>query len=358
MYRLQKTILIICLLCPLTLWAQRRFEVSERWEYQLEKVAGFSFTEMDSHTDAFWGLHASQYVGSHNLFGFSVEGAYSTFTHDPRSLKEASLLPGGGAAGFKFLYEYQYSGILIQTGFGVGFQQVYTNLRDTSIYHYNMHDLWDPVQPAEYTLKHDFYHRQDMSRNLYAQIPIYAGHYILGQMGVAYFLAGVHVDYAFWGQTQQKLEGSTMALYEPYLGIWKEMDNHGYRKDVPIERNGSALKLKIDVVAHFEMGYEYSTYHGPHNYRISPASRTDCRLRFAGFLDYGILNICPRTDNVLYDTPLETIYDFPTYRMDHVYSTVDAKNTWMRNLYAGIRFTVLFAMPRKEHCILCDPWRH
>ena len=84
----------------------------------------------------------------------------------------------------------------------------------------------------------------------------------------------------------------------------------------------------------------------------------DCRIRFAAFADFGILNINPKTDKVFYGVPMESLYDFPTYRMDHVFSTVDSKPYWLRNINVGVRFTVLFGFQGKERCILCDPWRH
>ena len=61
---------------------------------------------------------------------------------------------------------------------------------------------------------------------------------------------------------------------------------------------------------------------------------------------------------VYYGIPDATLYDFPTYRMDHVFSTKDATQYWLRNLHIGFRFTVLFGFPGKERCIICDPWRH
>lgn len=336
-------------------WGQRRFEMAEHWEYQLQRLNDFTTNDVGNKTDVFWGLHTSQYAGSHHLIGFSVEGSWTAFLNN---MPQAKILPGGGAAGLHLLYEYQYSGLLFQTGVGVNYQRVYNNVTDTSIYHYNMHDTWEGVNDVEFTLKHDFYHRRDFAHQLYGQVPLYIGHYLLSPAGVGYWMAGVHVNYAFWGGTKQQLEGSTMGQYEAYLGIWREMDNHGFRKDVPIERKGDRLNLKLDVMAHAEMGYEITTYHGPHNYRVTAASRTDVRVRLAAFVDMGILNICPQTNNVFYDTPMETIYDFPTYRMDHVFSTADAKAFWLRNLYAGIRMTVLIGFPGNEHCILCDPWRH
>lgn len=348
-------LLIVCVLCVQVAQSQRRFLVSEPEEYFLGGLIGFTFKDVDSKVDAFWGLHFSQYVGPHHLLGISAEGAWSSFASN---MPIVSIRPGGGAAGAHFLYEFQYSGLLIQTGVGVNLQHVYTNVRDADFYHYNMHDNWEGVESAEFTLKHEFRNRRDLSRNIYAQIPLYAGQYLFSPAGVWYYLAGFHLNYAFKGDTRQNLEGTTKALYEPFLGVWHEMDNHGYRKDVPIERKGERLKLGIDVMLHGEFGYEYTTFNNGRVYFTTPGDRIDCRVRFAAFADFSMANICPRTDNVLYGIPMETIYDFPTYRMDHVFSTTDAQAYWMRNLYVGVRLTVLFGLPWKEKCILCDPWKH
>ena len=111
-------------------------------------------------------------------------------------------------------------------------------------------------------------------------------------------------------------------------------------------------------MAHGEVGYEYNIQQRAKNYHIRPSDRMDGRLRIAGFADFGILNSCPRTDLPFYETPMETIYDFPTYRMEHVFATKDAQTYWMRNLFVGVRVTFLFGFKPGERCILCDPWRH
>lgn len=356
MSKLRKyTVLILCFICVQMTWAQRRFEVSEPGEYYLDDLLGFTFKDVENDVDAFWGLHASQYVGAHHLFGFSLEGAWTTFTNN---MPIASMVPGGEAVGAHFLYEYQYSGLLIQTGVGINAQQVFTHVRDTGIYHYGMHDKWDKVEEAEFTLKNEFKRRCDLSRNLYAQVPLYVGQYLFSSHGIGYWLAGFHLNWAFKGDTKQKVEATTKAKYDPYLGIWHEMDNHGYRDSVPLERYGDRLKLRVDVLLHGEAGYEYTTFTNGRHYVTRPGDRIDCRIRFAAFAEYGLINIAPKTDNQLYGLPMESIYDFPTYRIDHVFSTKDAKPYWLRNLYVGIRLTVLFGLPGTEKCILCDPWKH
>ena len=347
-------ILTLCLLPALT-WAQRRYSANEYHEKELASQRGFSTKDVENSTDVLFGLHASEYAGAHHLIGFSAEGSWSSFVSP---MPASRVAPCGGAAGFHLLYEFQYNGFLLQTGLGVAYQKVFTNIADTAIYHPGMTDTWSSILPAQFTLKHSFTERQDMSQQAYGQIPLYFGHYFFGPQGIGYFLAGVHATYAFWGNTRQKTLISTSGLYERYVGVWEEMDNHGFRKDVPAERTGSQLKLKFDLMAHAEIGYEYNTRQSARDYRLRPSDRLDGRLRVAAFAEFGMLNICPNTKNVFYGIPDETIYDFTTYRMDHIFSTADAKAFWMRNLFVGVRLTFLFGFQPQEHCILCDPWRH
>lgn len=354
MSKLRYILLILCLL-PTLSWAQRRYSASEKGEYELAGAKGFSAKDVESQTDVLFGLHASEYSGTHHLIGLSVEGAWSSFVSPMPAVQVA---PGGGSAGLHLLYEFQYDGLLLQTGVGIAFQRVFNNIADTSIYHPNMMDTWSGTTPVPFTLKHRFEHRQDMSQQAYGQVPLYVGHYFFGSRGIAYLLAGLHANYAFWGTTKQTMTGSTSGKYNYFVGVWEEMDNHGFRKDVPVERTGSQLKLKLDVMAHLEIGYEYNTRQSAKDYRVRPNDRLDGRIRVAGFADFGMLNICPKTKGVFYDLPSETIFDFPTYQMEHVFATEDASKFWVRNLFAGIRVTFLFGFQPKEHCILCDPWRH
>lgn len=348
-------LLTLCVVFFLPAHAQRRYSANEWHEKQLASQKGFSTKDVENQTDVLFGLHASEYSGSHHLIGFSAEGSWSSFASN---MPAAKITPGGGAAGFHLLYEYQYSGFILQTGIGIAYQRVFSGVADTAIYHEHMQDTWSGTDPVDYTLKHAFTERRDMSQQLYGQIPLYFGTYFFGSQGIGYFLAGVHANYAFRGNTKQSMLGTTSGKFERYDGIFEEMDNHGFRKDVPIERKGPQLKLKFDLMAHAEIGYEYNTRQTAKDYRVRPADRLDGRIRIGAFLDFGMLNICPNTKGSFYDLPTETIYDFSTYQMDHIFSTTDAKAFWQRNLFVGVRVTFLFGFKPEERCILCDPWRH
>ena len=350
MSNLRHIILLTLCLLPAIMWGQKRYSTGDKTEYSLEGQSGFSTKDVENQTDILHGLHASLYSGSHHLIGVSAEGSWSSFISP---MPQTSNTPGGGTAGLHFLYEYQYSGFIFQTGLGAAYQRVFTPIADTTIYHYNMVDNYGD----SFTLKHYFYDLQDEAQQIYVQLPLYFGHYIFAEHGIGYFLAGFRFSYGVWGNTRQTLIGTTTGKYEKYVGIWEEMDNHGFRKDVPIERKGD-LKLKFDLMLHGEIGYEYNTRQQAKDYRIRPSDRLDGRIRVAGFLDFGLLNICPKANNPFYEMPMETIYDFPTYQMDYVFTTADAKAFWMRNLSVGLRVTFLFGFQPDEKCILCDPWRH
>jgi len=344
-------LLTLCAILCLPVAAQRRYSTGDKVEYSLEGQRGFTTKDVENKTDKLFGTHASLYSGSHHLFGVSAEGGWSNLI---TTMPQASNTPGGGSVGLHLLYEFQYSGFIFQTGLGLVYQRIATPIADTVIYHEHMIDPYG----AAFTLKHYFYDRTDRCQQLHGQLPLYFGKYFFGSVGIGYFLAGLHVNYAFWGNTKQTLRGTTTGMYEQYIGIWEEMDNHGFRKDVPIEREGEQLKLKFDIMAHGEIGYEYNFQQGAKDYRVSPSDRLDARLRVGAFIDFGILNICPNTDKPFYETQEETIFDFPTYRMEHVFSTTDARKYWVRNMSVGLRLTFLFALDPEERCILCDPWKH
>ena len=150
-------ILLILLLCPMMGWAQRRLSADQQ-EIDLHRQSGFSSREVENKTDALFGLHASLYSGVHHLIGLSVDGGWSSFINNMPAAKNT---PGGGSIGLHFLYEFQFSGLIIQTGIGLAYQRVFTDLLDTTMYHYNMDDAWSGISTRKFDLRHTFFDRRD-----------------------------------------------------------------------------------------------------------------------------------------------------------------------------------------------------
>ncbi len=364
LYRTYGLLIVLLLAVPM-LYAQTRLNPDDTKD--LLGAGGTNFSDktpkeiLDNN-----GLRTGQYSGEHHLVGAYMEGSYSSFVSN---VPYAKLTPGGFGIGGGFVYEYQNNNFLLQTGVGVTRQDVWTDILDTTITKYHTADAWTnsmvhqygdwlgQIDTFYYDLIYDFYERQDYSQMTYLQVPFYLGQQINGRThSVGYYLAGVKLNWGFRGATRVRATGSTVGVYDRYFGVFHEMDNHGLRKNVPIEREDDKLNLKLDVMAHVEAGWEWGIYSPEKGWRGGPGARPfDMRLRIAGFCDFGILNINPNTKKKMVYPPDESRWDFPTYQLHHVYSTADTKGRYVHNLFVGIKLTCLFGLKRKEKCIICQP---
>lgn len=290
------------------------------------------------------GLRTTTYDGVHHLLGIHVDGGYSKmFGNMPTILNR----PGGYTVGAGFDYSYTGRGLILQTGLAVRWQDVSNRVLNDSLI---INDIKD-TEGTPFRLQYNLTDRVDMSRNLYLQIPVLAGTYFYG----AYFLAGLKLNVQLLGNTKTKLNVTTTATYDKYIGPWEEMDNHGIRKEVEEVRNGSKLDLKFDVMATAEIGYEWSLgNYGKKGYHKHSAK--DYRVRLGAFVECGLLDIMPKGNKASYVIPEESRYDFSTFEFNHLYSTTEAKQYHARNFFTGVRLTFFFfGKQSTEKCILCGP---
>ena len=392
MSKLRQIIVLSLCLASVATWGQNRFSASSRAERNLSKVKGFSSKDANKSRNAL-GLHSSTYTGSGHYLGFSVDGGWSTFLTNIQGVQST---PGGWAANGKFLYEFHTGNFFLQTGVGVGIQRVTTPVKTellpgSSSEFLNgfsnqevgkQYPIADPYDGARFHMKHVFSERSDMAELYYAQLPVNFGYYISSQGGVGYVMLGAQINYAFGGKTSASATCTSYAVSEKYIGVFEEMDNHGFRKDVPITSEGGKLPIRLgnsnveglDIVGHIEGGYEFNTFQAIPQYRSTKADNMDCRLRLAAFIDISLPSISPKGTSKLYDLNIneaETdpakievqqrgLYDFHTFKMNHVLTTdvADGNKLWVRNFTIGVRFTLLFSLKPQQRCVLCDPWRH
>ncbi len=390
MSKLRQIIILSLCLASVAAWGQNRFATSSKKERDLAKVKGFSSKDAKKSTNAL-GLHSSTYTGSGHYLGFSVDGGWSTFLTNIQGVQST---PGGVAASGKILYEYHFGNFFLQTGAGIGIQYVTTPVKsellpeNVSTFYNGFsnkekgmnHPMIDPYDGALFNMKHTFSERSDISELYYAQLPINFGYYISGQGGVGYVMLGAQVNYAFGGKTIAKATCTSMGVFNDFIGVFDEIDNHGFRKDVPLTYKGSKLPIRLggveglDVLGHIEGGYEFNTFQAIPQYRSSKADNMDCRLRLSAFIDMSLPNISPKGTNSLYDLNINEaendpekiaaqqlgLYEFHSFNMNHVLTTevANGEKLWVRNFTVGVRFTILFSLKAQQRCILCDPWRH
>ena len=298
------------------------------------------------------GLRTTQYDGVHHLLGVYVDGSYSMFLNN---VPVYHTNPGGYGAGLGFLYNYQHGPLLLQVGVGARWQDVKDSINNKA---WTRSDVDSKNYP--FTLGYSFYSRYDVTRNVYLQVPIMVGSYFWH----CYILGGVKLNAQVWGDTYMSARGTTTGDYSQFIGPFEQMDNHGFREDVPFEWSGEKVNFGVDVMATLELGYEMPINdRGKTSYRKSKKEK-DMRVRIAAFAELGIRNICPGEEASLYTIPEATRYDFPTYQMTHAFSTTEANTKSVHNFFVGVRFSYFFfGYQSKEKCLLCGsrgyqtPWR-
>lgn len=294
------------------------------------------------------GLLTGTYSQEHHLFGVYVDGAYSALMSNMSSVKPTKGYGIGGGV----CYEFQYYHFKMQVGFGMRWQDVTNTVADTFFTDNYVRD----ARGYPYHLHYHFYDRVDRATQLHAQVPILFG----AGYSNWYFLAGVKLNLTMnmCGWTRVAATGTTSGTYDQFLGEFYEMDNHGFRKNVPMTYQDKRLELKPDVLLSFETGYEwgkdakFGTRYNPNKGKVHP----EYRLRIAAFVDYSIPNIMPQTGLALYDIPAGYKWDFPAFHSYHVYSSHDALGNKLHNLYAGIKLTALIGFYMDHQCVLCGDY--
>ncbi len=321
-----------------------------------------------------YNKHSGRYTEARsmrkNLWGVYCDGSYSGMFNNVPMAKV--FLPGGYSGTLGFCYEYDHYGqVIVQTGVGLRWQSVGNYVNKVMFEDNSVRD----AQGYCYTLIYDFYDRCDYSQILYAQVPVLVGSYF----GPFYYMAGLKFQMPLWGQTQVKLKGSTVGLYEQYLGlgsgnIYQEMDNHGLRSDVPEIRTGVGLagtyksdwlSREYDVLLSAEIGWEWSNRDDYSNTgyverklrRRYFSKRVDTRVRIAIFADWGMLNQNEHSTLLLYKIPAEYKWDFPEYEFNHIFATDETlPDKQIHNFFVGIKLTALIGFPLEQICRLCGPF--
>lgn len=294
------------------------------------------------------GLHrqTARAVSSHRFGGY-VDAGYSAMHNNVSAV--SPLAPGGYVTSAGLTYEYDHRGMLfIHTGLGVRWQSVTSQVDDMSMQDANVYD----TQGYQYTLLYNFDKRSDQSRILYVQLPVMIGSHVQS----FYYMAGFKLQLPVWGQTDVRLSCTTSGIYKQFAGLGEgglqEMDNHGFRSDVPLERTGQAglagtggglADRKCDILASAELGWEWVIREQKARRDLT---KRDTRLRLSAYADYGLLNQNMNATLPLYDVPADYKWDFTKFEFNHVFSTSQTSGSYIRNLFVGVRFTALISVTK------------
>lgn len=275
------------------------------------------------------GIHFDAYSGRHHLLGVHSDLGYSDYINSASFTHPA---PGGITWGLGADYMYQQDHFFVVSGISLRLQSVRMNV-DSWRHEVDLRDS----QGAPYRLRYHFYDRRELSRNLILEVPVLVGGYLVKGF---YLMAGAKLQLRCYSYSRVEATGSTTALYERFIGVWEEMDNHGYRKDVPLRYTDGGLGSRFDITASAELGYEWMLYE--RFYRSGRRTTHDRRLRLGAFADFGLLRTAAKGVAPLYDIPSSSPFDFDTYHMQSALLSSEMASASVNNLSVGLKLTYFF----------------
>lgn len=229
---------------------------------------------------------------------------------------------------------------------------------------------WAPAQTATLSNQRDlngeafdyvyeFLDRSDNYSNIALHVPLMVG----VQHKQFYMLVGAKLGFNLWTRTTARAYATTYGVYES-IGSTKgtPMPEYQFFDKKKISTSQSS-KLNMDVNLSFEIGARLGHFTQDIGYDV-PKQRIEYRL--AAFVDYGFFDIHLAGHDAAVSLPntYDTNPSSPTYVYRGTSMTDQVQlNDIMRtegfaravnNLMVGVKFTVLFQLPKARECVACS----
>lgn len=271
-------------------------------------------------------------------------------------LGEWSLLPQeskygssmGVAGGLGVMYDLQYKHLIVDIGVGANYgmtaYSVNANQNQTLK---NQQDLQGDVFDYVYQVRD----RKDQYTNLMVQVPLMVG----GQWGRFYCMAGVKAGISLLTNSHTKANLTTYGDYQLF-DDFRNMPEYQFFEALPLNKTiRTNFNFNLDVSA--EIGARLGYMQSMTGYDIRKSS---VQYRLALFFDYGVLDL--HKADYLESLTVPAAYDaqaaYGTTTMVDGLTTNDVMSTTdfakaVNNLMVGVKFTVLFELPKPKNCVIC-----
>ncbi len=210
-----------------------------------------------------------------------------------------------------------------------------------------------------------FTNRRDRYNKLVAQVPVLVG----VQHKRFYMLAGVKVGYNALGTYKAQGQLTTYGSYPQFIDpVTKFPATQFYDQPEPLSKDGKSVINPISVDATIEMGGRIGFLTNDKGYDVP---KRVIEYRLAVFADYGVFGYAKWGINeAAFMIPQGTTYSETTdmrsvvaiqdilsskdYIPSNVKHNVNVGDYIGHNIMFGLKFTVLFLMPDKGRCVLCN----
>jgi hypothetical protein len=345
MMRRYVVILLLSVVALAPAVAQTRIAADKSMKELGRSDSRFTNSDRKRNTDL-RGLMRSDYTGNYHSLGMYAYGGWSALLSSSDIITST---PGGYSLRLGGLYEFRHKYFIIQVGAGIMYRDIQTTVNDYRYSNTEMAETWDerwssvadtwgmPIS----LLTYDMSARQDKLQQLHVQVSLLGGVIWNGW----YALAGLTPSMPLVQHASTTFNITSRGSYDRYLGLgdngyWGEMDNHGYRKEVPLKRKMNGLPRRLDIMVSLEGGYDWNFKENTH-------------LRVAAYARCGVMNMATDNGKSVY-IPYSSKWDFETFEATPIWFSDVAEGNQLHNFSVGLKLTLLYTFPQPDKCILCS----
>ncbi|MDR0811534.1 MAG: hypothetical protein LBN23_04590 [Paludibacter sp.] len=263
----------------------------------------------------------------HSIY-LNVLGGYSSFLSDAKGVVAKGNSGGGLGAG----YEFNYNAFVLQCGVEFTYLNADLQMDNFTI----SRDMLD-TEGELYIGNYDFQNNSDHYRFANVNIPLMLG----VNLGRFYFLAGGKLGFNISAQNSTEATVVSTGTYPQFEDDLHDMpDHYFYSKKETADFQASLASSTKNINAYLS---------GEAGVNFKASSKSAVKFRLAVFADYGLLNL--RDNNINESATLDK-NSYSPYLNSFMRSET-MRGSFTNNLFAGLRFTVLFGFKEKPDC-RCD----
>ena len=273
-----------------------------------------------------------------NFISLNVSGGYASLLNEEPTLKNAGL----AGASFGVGYRYYYNHLI----FGVGLDGKYDLYRVAPVDDRMRFSMMDS-EGDPFTMNAIISDRKDVMHAVDLEVPLQIG----GEWGHWYGMVGAKLAFNLYGVARTTANVTTTASYDRFADDFHDMPNHYLYNGQDVLSSQQSVSFNPQVYGTLELGYRLGKL-----YTGTGADIPKAKIRYyiGVFAEIGFLNM--HKENAQ-GAPVVTSVNPEggmSFGINPVYNTTTYKEAVVRNYMAGVKFTVLFELPKQLKCVICE----
>ena len=273
-----------------------------------------------------------------SFISLNVAAGYSSLLNEEPTLKNAGLAGASLGVGYRFYYNHFI--------FGIGLDGKYDLYRVAPVDDRMQFKMVDSENDP-FTMNAIISDRKDIMHGVDLEIPIQIG----GEWGHWYAMAGAKLAFNLYGIALTTANVTITGTYDRFADDFQDMPNHYLYDGQDILSSSQSVSFNPQVYGTLELGYRLGKLYTGTGADI-PKSKT--RYYIGVFAEMGFLNM--HKENAQ-GAPVVTSLNPEggmSFAINPVYNTTTYKEAVVRNYMVGVKFTVLFELPKQMKCVICE----